>query len=108
MDSRMQLVRQMFTMKPLIAFLVVISLPRTLYAGSSAFLVKVGIKNQIKFIIAMPCRHFPYYVSNIALCGVEQGGTVVNHDGQQAADVLIQGERIVAVGTDLKASGGSC
>jgi dihydroorotase-like cyclic amidohydrolase len=36
---------------------------------------------------------------------VEQGGIVVNHDGQQAADVLIQGEHIAAVGTDLKVSG---
>ncbi|GFH30379.1 uncharacterized protein HaLaN_29226 [Haematococcus lacustris] len=37
----------------------------------------------------------------------DKGGTVVNHDGQAVADVLVVGERIAAVGLDLKAPEGA-
>ncbi|KAL6746708.1 hypothetical protein V8C86DRAFT_2933980 [Haematococcus lacustris] len=36
-----------------------------------------------------------------------KGGTVVNHDGQAVADVLVVGERIAAVGLDLEAPEGA-
>ncbi|MDQ4082923.1 MAG: amidohydrolase family protein, partial [Actinomycetota bacterium] len=33
------------------------------------------------------------------------GGTVITADGSFGADVLVEGEKIVAVGTDLSADG---
>jgi dihydropyrimidinase len=36
-----------------------------------------------------------------------RGGTVVNHDASQKADVLVEGGRIVAVGRDLEAPAGA-
>ena len=36
-----------------------------------------------------------------------RGGTVVNHDHSRRADVLIDGEKIIAIGTNLEAPKGA-
>ena len=38
---------------------------------------------------------------------VIRGGTVVTADGEQRADVLIEGEKIAALGLDLEAPAGA-